>query len=294
MDNMPKIAAFSLRVMRPETSAFLANQESIFKDRVKQRLGPSLDDGQFDNVYAAMAREIDCASNTKPIILNDLGNNFVLNLATNDWYAAECTRKTGLRQAFLAIDAFYAVQDSEIDEMCDVGIVDFVVGKVEDLVNALQKTDIVVTEMFEDLTRQAMSTPIPVRSMYSMQRTVFEKVLALEFEARMQNIELDRPCPKPDVSNQRNIVVSPRSTRPTTTTTTSIPSSNPTPRPTTSRASTSAPTPAITTPRPVTTATSTMTTTASSRPTTPSTTSTTTTTPGVNQFLLNVFNRRSG
>ena len=52
IENLDTIADYSSRVMRTTTTAFLADQEGIFKKAVKRRLRPLLqDDNTFEGMY---------------------------------------------------------------------------------------------------------------------------------------------------------------------------------------------------------------------------------------------------
>ena len=82
LDNINVIAEFSSRTMRSSTTTFLANQNSVFKNSVKNRMRPLLpDDEAFENMFASMSLDIDCKNQENlPVVDNSLtsGINGVL------------------------------------------------------------------------------------------------------------------------------------------------------------------------------------------------------------------------
>lgn len=76
LDNINVIAEFSSRTMRSSTTTFLANQNSVFKNSVKNRMRPLLpDDEAFENMFASMSLDIDCKNQENlPVVDNSLTN----------------------------------------------------------------------------------------------------------------------------------------------------------------------------------------------------------------------------
>lgn len=265
IDNMKTIADFSAKVMRPSSTQFLANQDGIYKEKVKNRIRPLVDnDGIFEDMFQSMTLDLDCYDpEDPPVLVNDLGStNFILKSSIADWVKAECKRRIELREAFKGIDAFHELTNANFEDFCS----SFsrakltIKEKMNDFVAALQDTDDVVSEIFEDISRRSGSGAKPLAISY---RRSFENTaenLFQEFLSRIQAETLTEPCPAIGSENQFEINTRPRSTRPTTSTTTTT---------TTTRSET---TPETVNPRFTTTMT------------------TTTVTSGINQFLLNAFN----
>ena len=262
IDNMKTIADFSAKVMRPSSTQFLANQDGIYKEKVKNRIRPLVDnDGIFEDMFKSMTLDLDCYDpEDPPVLVNDLGStNFILKSSIADWVKAECKRRIELREAFKGIDAFYQLTNANFEDFCSsfsrakLTIKD----KMNDFVKALQDTDDVVSEIFEDISRRSGSgfaKPLPISYRRSFENTA--ENLFQEFLTRIQAETLTEPCPAIGSENQFEINTRPRPTRPTTSTTT-----------------TTTTTPESVNPRFTTT-----------------TTTTTTATSGINQFLLNAFN----
>ena len=265
IDNMKTIADFSAKVMRPSSTNFLANQDGIYKEKVKNRIRPLVDnDGIFEDMFQSMTLDLDCYDpEDPPVLVNDLGStNFILKSSIADWVKAECKRRIELREAFKGIDAFHELTNANFEDFCS----SFsrakltIKEKMNDFVAALQDTDDVVSEIFEDISRRSGSgaKPLPISYRRSFENTA--ENLFQEFLSRIQAETLTEPCPAIGSENQFEINTRPRSTRPTTSTTTTT---------TTTRSET---TPETVNPRFTTTMT------------------TTTVTSGINQFLLNAFN----
>ena len=70
------IAEFSSRTMRSSTTTFLANQNAVFKNSVRNRMRPLLsDDEAFENMFASMSLDIDCKNQENlPVVDNSLTN----------------------------------------------------------------------------------------------------------------------------------------------------------------------------------------------------------------------------
>ena len=221
-------------------------------------------DGIFEDMFQSMTLDLDCYDpEDPPVLVNDLGStNFILKSSIADWVKAECKRRIELREAFKGIDAFHELTNANFEDFCS----SFsrakltIKEKMNDFVAALQDTDDVVSEIFEDISRRSGSgaKPLPISYRRSFENTA--ENLFQEFLSRIQAETLTEPCPAIGSENQFEINTRPRSTRPTTSTTTTT---------TTTRSET---TPETVNPRFTTTMT------------------TTTVTSGINQFLLNAFN----
>ena len=211
-----------------------------------------------------MTLDLDCYDpEDPPVLVNDLGStNFILKSSIADWVKAECKRRIELREAFKEIDAFHDFTNANFEDFCSSHSRAklTITEKMNDFVAALQATDDVVSEIFEDLSRRSTfgAKPLPMSYRRSFEDTT--ENLLLEFLSRIQAETLTEPCPAIGSANQFEINTRPRSTRPTTSTTTT----------TTTTTNTN--------PRFWATTTTTTTTTES------------TTTANIDQFLLNAFN----
>ena len=76
LENINIIAKFSAKTMRSTTTEFLANQDSIFKNAVKNRLRPLVSsDKVFEDLLSRLRLDIDCLNpENLPIIDNNLMN----------------------------------------------------------------------------------------------------------------------------------------------------------------------------------------------------------------------------
>lgn len=225
LENIEVIADFSAKVMRPQTTAFLANQKSIFKEVVRRRLEPILDDpNTFEELFTLMSLDVDCIIDPKVIptsvdALVTSRDRIFLQKSLSDWVKAECLRRSTLTESFLEIDSFYDFSPENFENFCrsPQNARSTIETKLQNLINALRQSDEIVTIMFEDLTRTPNSTPLPA---FSSTLEATKEFLLLQFQSRINTKPLNQPCPRPDATNQIDIVVQNRPTRPTTTTST--------------------------------------------------------------------------
>ena len=73
----------------------------------------------------------------------------------SDLIKAECKRRVELKRSFYGIDAFYEFSADNFEDFCSnpQRAEEVLQTKLKSLANALRKTDDIVTEMFEDLSR---------------------------------------------------------------------------------------------------------------------------------------------
>ena len=227
----------------------------------------------FTDMYKSMTLDTDCLDPDNNIVVNDLTNTntILLRKAVTASIKAECIRKVDLKRTFLDIDAFYKFSPENVQDFCSSPnrAQTVIETKLRSLTDALRKSDDIVTNMFEDLSRTPNSVTKPLPFSYGVALENTRKTLLQEFQSRINAQVLNQLCPKPDASSQLDIITQSRPTRPSGSQTTPL-----------ARISTTTTTTATTT-------TTTTTTTATTAPTT-------TTTGRVNQFLLNAFNLRNG
>ena len=217
MDNLPIIANFSAMVLRQPSTNFLADQNATYKNLVLRRFKPLVPDEEtFENMFTTMIKENNCESeDPPPVVLNDLVNNFIFTNSLRDWHRAECLRKINLKQSFFDIDVFYDFSDENVEDFCSnpIRAERVLERKTRQFVEALQRTDAIITAMIEDLTRAPNSVAKPTNYDQAYEDT--KRVISLEFISRIGKKVLDKPCPKPDASRQLRLIVGSRPTRPT-------------------------------------------------------------------------------